>query len=212
MKQTKKAVCAALVCGMLSVMTACGESSSQAANSTPPPASSFAESSSAAQTTESSSSEYALSNTPLTGVKYDTADCKPASLNPGDTVSGEITWCEGPVATYQEGHSVIMYNKMQFYAVDINDIYVLYASPNTTGPAGSLRLLSSQVEKFATSYREGMTEEELAKIRPWTSAQIDGRAEPMPKELKDLFAEWYGEGFETDCQTAVYLVDSNIKE
>ena len=37
-------------------------------------------------------------------------------------------------------------------------------------------------------------------------------AEPMPKELKDLFAEWYGEGFETDCQTAVYLVDSNIKE
>ncbi|MBR6107097.1 MAG: hypothetical protein IKQ39_03725 [Oscillospiraceae bacterium] len=203
-------ICAAAALCLLFSLTACGENSTVPAVTTS--AAPAPETTAASSTAEDSGSDFEVTVTPLTGTEYDTADCIPADLKPGDTVTGEITWCEGPVAYFQQGMSSgIMYNKLQFYALDINDIYVLYAAPNNSGTAGSLSLLASQVDSFAESYREDMTEEELDKIKPWQISQINGRAEPIPQELKDVFAEWYGAGFESGCQPELYLVDSEVK-
>ena len=203
-------ICAAAALCLLSSLTACGESSTVPAVTTS--AAPAPETTAASSTAEDSGSDFEVTVTPLTGTEYDTADCIPADLKPGDTVTGEITWCSGPVAYFQQGMSSgIMINTLQFYAVTINDICVLYAVPNNSGTAGSLGLLASQVENFVNSYREDMTDEELQKIKPWQITQINSRAEPIPQELRDIFAEWYGTGFEAECQTALYLVDSDVK-
>ncbi|MBQ8920576.1 MAG: hypothetical protein IJ060_00225 [Oscillospiraceae bacterium] len=214
----KRILCALAALSMLTALTACGESSSAAPASAP---ASQAESSAAPAAPEESSetegntasdgSDFTVTFSPLTENVYDVAACTPSAFKAGDTVIGEITWCYGPVATFSEG-SYVMYNKMQFYAVDINDTYVLIGTPNQAGSSGSLNLLSTQVDSFINSYREDMTEEELEAIRPWTTAQIDGRVEPLPEALKTIFADWYGEGFEQDCISTVYLVDNAYKE
>jgi len=209
----KRVMCAIAALSMISALTGCGNSSTEAA---PAPASQAESSaapqeSSAAAAEESSGTDYSVVFTPKNGVVYDTADCVPANLEPGNVVKGEITESQGPVARFQEG-SYVMYNKLTFYAVMIGEKYVLYGAPLASGAHGSLSLLSDQVAKFWEQYREDMTEEELAKIRPWTTAQINGRVEVMPQELKDVFKAWAGDVFETSCETTHYLVDEEYHE
>ncbi len=205
----KKFICAAAAACLLASLSACAESSS----TEPTPASSPAAQaeSSAPAAEESAGSNFSVTFTTKNGVVYDVADCNLSALQPGNVVKGEIKECQGPVANFQQG-SYVMYNKMTFFALYINDKYVLYGAPNAAGTSASLSLLAQQVADFYEKYREDMTEEELAKIRPWTTAQINGRVEVMPQELKDVFKAWGGEAFEAQCETTHYLVDEDYHE
>ena len=213
----KKILCAVSAVCLLTALTACGESSASP-TVTPAPAATESsaapaveESSAAPTAAENNGSDFSVTFTEKNGVEYDVANCDPFSLQPGNVVKGDITWCEGPVATFSQG-STIMINRMKFFAVEINETYVLYGAPNSAGASGSLSLLASQVTEYATAYQQNLSEEELEKKRPWMTAPINARVEPLPQELKDLFKEWYGTGFESECVTAVYLVDEEYRE
>ena len=129
---------------------------------------------------ESSGSDFKVTFTTKNGVEYDVADCTPSSLQPGNVVKGEITWCCGPVARYGNlNYETTLLDKMTFYAVQINGTFVLYGS-TLSSEAGvlvdgvktkfGLPLLADQVSNYLQQYREDMTEEELEKIVPTATA------------------------------------------
>ncbi len=219
----KKLLCAVSAVCLLTALSACGEKSTSP-NMTPTPASteSSAAPAEVSAAEESSGSDFKVTFTTKNGVEYDVADCTPSSLQPGNVVKGEITWCCGPVATYGDiRYANTILDDMTFYAVKINGIFVLYGNRGShessvivdgKNTKFGLPLLADQVNDFGQQYNEDMTEEELEKIMPTATAMIEGRVEPMPQELKDVFKDWYGDGFETECLTDYYLVDESYHE
>lgn len=151
-------------------------------------------------------------------LKYQKGDIKDfetvaaGELQDGDLVQGVIDFTDGCIAQNEETKSTFgietsKRTASQYYAVYMyNDQYILYETSNQA-QYHTLETLANECEMYYESleevYGEGGSENAEDLIQPTTTLEFTAVAKKMPNDLSAIFREWYGEGFEQDCETVM---------
>lgn len=125
-------------------------------------------------------------------------------LQKGDAVSGTIDMAFGPVAEeYSTTYGVRTSDKSSklYYALWMdNDQFVLYET-GSNDEYTTLDRIVAETENYFDSLDEADETGDITDLMPpTTTLQLEGRVTNLSGEIKDLFEEWYGEGFETECE------------
>ncbi len=151
-------------------------------------------------------------------LKYQKGDIKEyetvaaGELKAGDLVQGEIDFCDGCIAEYEEtsttfGIETSKRTTSQYYAVYMyNDRYIIYQTSNQEH-YNTLNKLTGECEQYYESLGEVLNEngelvgdaEEI--YQPTTTLAFTAIVKELPNDLEGIFREWYGEGFDQECET-----------
>lgn len=127
-------------------------------------------------------------------------------LTDGDLVRGTIDTTDGVVAELEEsrktfGITTSKSTTMLYYAVYMdNDMYVLYG----TSASEDYAVLDRIADQNGEEIEEG--------DRPTESITFEGEVRSMPSDLNNIFADWYGENYTTDCETSFYVVRTDYSK
>lgn len=151
-------------------------------------------------------------------LKYQKGDIKEfeeveaGELQAGDLVQGVIDFTDGCIAENEETKSTMgietsRRTASQYYAVYMyNDQYILYETSNQA-QYQTLDKLANECEMYYQSvdevYGEGGSENAEDLIQPTTTMEFTAVVQKMPDDLSAIFREWYGEGFDQDCETVM---------
>lgn len=138
---------------------------------------------------------------------------KAGELESGDLVRGTIYMTEGAIAEREESHKTfgITTSKsttMQYYTVYMeNEQYILYG----TGKKEDYTVLERLADGWEKVLEKQKNNEEIAQSDiPSESLTFEGEVRSMPNDLEDIFRKWYGDGFTTNCETAVYVARTDF--
>ncbi len=134
-------------------------------------------------------------------------------LQSGALVQGVIDDCDGSIAELEETNTIfgIPTSKRvtsQYYACYMyNGSYVIYETANAD-ECSTLNKLEAECTAFyeavGEAYDNAKSEDDVdlsGAVQPSTTLEITGKVVEMRDDLRDIFQEWYGEGFDTDCVT-----------
>ena len=151
-----------------------------------------------------------LSETPKV-IKYKNGDIKDFSsvaygeLKKGDLVQGTIDITDGCFAEMEETNTTFgiptsKRTSAQYYACyTCNDFYVVYQTGNS-GQINTLDKMADETEAYYTEYQmlaeDAGENADFSQIhQPTTTLDFTGEVENMSSDLRNIFREWYGEGF-----------------
>lgn len=152
-------------------------------------------------------------------LKYQKGDIKDfdsvaaGELKKGDLVQGTIDITDGCIAENEQtnktmGIETSKRTTSRYYAVYMyNDMYILYETGNKE-QYETLDKLADECEAYYDSLNAAYDEEgedvDLSKVKaPETTMEFTAVVNEMPDDLTAIFREWYGEGFENDCETVM---------
>ncbi|MBR6106997.1 MAG: hypothetical protein IKQ39_03225 [Oscillospiraceae bacterium] len=134
---------------------------------------------------------------------------KAGELMDGDLVRGTIDRTYGAIAEREEsrktfGITTSKSTTMQYYAVIMdNGQYVLYGTSDSSDYA-TLDRIADRWQELFEKYQNG--EEYSEDDVPTETISFEGEVRSLPSDLNNIFQEWYGEGYSTDCENAIYVV------
>ena len=130
-------------------------------------------------------------------------------LQKGDLVQGVIDYTDGCIAEMETsnktfGVTTSKETTKRYYAVYMyNENYILYETGNQS-QYNTLDKLADECEAYYNSlaeiYGENGSGDAADLIQPSTTLSFTGEVKVMPSDLVDIFEEWYGEGFDTECE------------
>ena len=165
-----------------------------------------------------------LMDTPLF-LKYRNGEIKDynsvqfGELKKGDLVQGTIDDTDGQVAEMEETNTMFgiptsKRTTSRYYALyTYDDIYVLYE----TAKESELKQLDKIAEESTAyytalqeAYEQDGEDADYSAIEPPTATlEFTGEVKEMPDDLKEIFRQWYGDGFDEDCETDIIISYSN---
>ena len=147
----------------------------------------------------------------------DFGELKAGSITDDDLIAGVIDVCDGSIAEMEETNTLfgIPTSKRitsRYYAVySYNGEYFIYETADAD-ECSTLDQLAEETDAFYNAvdkaYADAKNEDDvdLSDIeRPVSTLEFTGRAASMSEDLLKIFREWYGEGFDTDCETAFVI-------
>ena len=161
-----------------------------------------------------------LSETPKV-IKYKNGDIKDFSsvaygeLKKGDLVQGTIDITDGCFAEMEETNTTFgiptsKRTSAQYYACyTCNDFYVVYQTGNS-GQINTLDKMADETEAYYTEYQmlaeDAGENADFSQIhQPTTTLDFTGEVENMSSDLRNIFREWYGEGFKWELYAAALV-------
>lgn len=133
-------------------------------------------------------------------------------LQKGDLVQGVIDYTDGCIAEMETtnktfGVTTSKETTKRYYAVYMyNENYILYETGNQS-QYNTLDRLADECEAYynalAAIYGENGSGDSTELEQPVTTLSFTGEVKVMPSDLADIFEEWYGEGFDTECEKYV---------
>lgn len=158
-------------------------------------------------------------------LKYKRGDIKDyntvaaGELQVGDLVEGTIDFAYDAIAEWTETNSVMgietsTRTSKQYYPVYMyNQMYILYETGNSEQYATLNRLAEETYayDEACWEIYESGSDDYSSVVRPKSTLALTGEVKAMPSgDLQNYFQEWYGEGFSTDCETAIIISYSNF--
>ena len=151
-------------------------------------------------------------------IKYQKGDIKDfetleaGELQKGDLVQGIIDITDGCIAENEQtnttfGIETSKHTTARYYAVYMyNGMYILYETGNQA-QYQTLDALTKECEIYNESLTEAFENDEDADLssieRPSSVLEFTGAVKEMPDDLYAIFREWYGDGFENECETVL---------
>lgn len=153
-------------------------------------------------------------------LKYQKGDIKDfesvaaGELKKGDLVQGTIDFTDGCIATNEQtnttfGIETSKNTTSRYYAVYMyNEQYILYQT-GMKDQYETLDRLADECDTYYNSLSEAYGEEDggdvdVSKIQaPETTLAFTGSVSEVPDDLSAIFREWYGDGFDQDCETVM---------
>lgn len=153
-------------------------------------------------------------------IKYQKGDIKDfetvaaGELKKGDLVQGTIDLTDGCIATNEQtkttfGIETSKSTTSRYYAVYMyNEQYILYQT-GMKDQYETLDKLTDECDEYYSSLDEaysaaGDGDVDLSKVKaPETTLEFTGSVSEIPDDLSAIFREWYGEGFDQDCETVM---------
>ena len=132
-------------------------------------------------------------------------------LKHGDLVQGTIDFSDGYIAENEETKSTFgietsKRTTSQYYAVYMyNEQYILYETSNKA-QYSILDKLGNECDAYYESLNAILDEDgnvvgDASQIvQPTTTLQFTAVVKDTPSDLHGIFREWYGEGFDQDCE------------
>lgn len=134
-------------------------------------------------------------------------------LKKGDLVQGVIDFTDGYIAEMETtnktfGVTTSKETTSRYYAVSMyNGNYILYETGNDSQYT-KLDRLADECQEFYESMGENYDDFSNL-VRPTTTLEFTGVVKSIPSDLSDIFEEWYGEGFDTECEKFM-ITNSNF--
>lgn len=135
-------------------------------------------------------------------------------LKKGDLVQGVIDFTDGCIAEMETsnktfGITTSKETTSRYYAVYMyNEDYILYETGNKSEYA-TLDRMGEESEAYYNSlmeiYGEDGSGDTTNLLKPSTELPFTGVVKSMPTDLANIFSEWYGEGYESDCEELVIV-------
>ena len=142
----------------------------------------------------------------------DYATVQAGELKKGDLVQGTIDITEGAIAENEETNSTFgietsKRTTSQYYAVYMyNGNYILYQTGNQE-QYQTLDKLAKECEVYFDSldavYGEEGSGDASGIVQPQTTMDFTAVVDEIPDDLSAIFREWYGEGFDQECETVM---------
>ncbi|MBQ8922088.1 MAG: hypothetical protein IJ060_08010 [Oscillospiraceae bacterium] len=137
-----------------------------------------------------------------------------AELNEGDLVKGHIYVTYGAAVERQEtkkrfGITTSKSTTMKYYCVLTTDKQCILYSTNKSDEYALLDRYANDLEAFYTKLNgdpDSLTENDV----PVLELPFEAVVQKLPKDVNNLFAEWYEDGYEEDCNSKVYLSRANF--
>lgn len=154
-------------------------------------------------------------------IRYQKGDIKAfesvaaGELKKGDLVQGEIDITDGCIATNEETNSTFgietsRRTAARYYAVYMyNGNYILYQTGNQQEYDALDRIADAWEDYYdalggAYNAENPEQESDLSDIpAPSETLSFTGTVKEMPDDLDAIFREWYGEGYDDECETVL---------